>query len=125
MKKLFLSLLFMMLSVASFSQVFVKKYTSVISEKAGVLGDWEDTSVTVVFNEKETGNIVFYYTDGATKRLHQIGDVTKDKTKLGETYQIISCIDDKDGSEVAVQLFDDDTALRVLFGKGYFVEFHR
>ena len=118
MKKLFLS-------VASFSQVFVKKYTSVISEKAGVIGKWQDTSLTVVFNEKGTGDIVFYYTNESTKRFHQVGDVKEDKTKSGEPYQLIVCIDDEDGTKVAIQLFDDDTALRILISDGYFVEFHK
>ena len=125
MKKLFLSVLFLMLSVASFSQVFVKKYTSVISEKAGVIGKWQDTSLTVVFNEKGTGDIVFYYTNESTKRFHQVGDVKEDKTKSGEPYQLIVCIDDEDGTKVAIQLFDDDTALRILISDGYFVEFHK
>jgi hypothetical protein len=125
MKKLFLSVLFLMLSVASFSQVFVKKYTSVISEKAGVIGKWQDTSLTVVFNEKGTGDIVFYYTNASTKRFHQVGDVKEDKTHSGEGYQIIMCIDDEDGTKVAVQLFDDDTTLRILISDGYFVEFHK
>jgi hypothetical protein len=125
MKKLFLSLLFMMLSVASFSQVFVKKYTSVISEKAGVLGDWQKTDVTVVFNEKDTRDIVFYYSDGALKRFHQIGNSTEDKTTAGESYQFIICIDDNNGSKVGIQLFDDDTTLRVIIDDGYYVEFHR
>ena len=125
MKKLFLSLLFTMLSVASFSQTFVKKYTSVIAKKAGVVGEWQDTSLTVVFNEKETGDIVFYYTNGSTKRFHQGGDVTQDKTKSGEGYQLIMCIDDEDGTKVGLQLFDDDTTLRVLISEGYMVEFHK
>jgi hypothetical protein len=125
MKKLILSVLFLMISVSSFSQAFVKKYTSVIFEKAGVLGEWQDASLTVVFNEKETGDIVFYYKDGSVKRFHQVGDVEKNKTKSGESYQLIMCIDNEDGSQVAIQLFDDDTALRVLIADGYFVEFHK
>ena len=125
MKKLILSVLFMMLSVASFSQTFVKKYTSVISEKAGVLGKWETTSMTVVFNESVTKDIVFYYSDGSQKRFHQVGDVEEDKTVSGNPYQIITCIDNNDGSQIAIQLFDDDTTLRVIIGKGYYVEFHR
>jgi uncharacterized protein YdbL (DUF1318 family) len=125
MKKLFLSLLFMMLSVASFSQTFVKKYTSVIAKKAGVVGEWQDTSLTVVFNEKETGDIVFYYTNGSNKRFHQVGDVKEDKTNSGEGYQLIMCIDDEDGTKVGLQLFDDDTTLRVLISEGYMVEFHK
>ena len=125
MKKLFLSVLFLMFSVASFSQTFVKKYTSVIAKKAGVVGEWQDTSLTVVFNEKGTGDIVFYYTNASVKRFHQVGDVKEDKTNSGEGYQLIMCIDDEDGTKVGVQLFDDDTTLRVLISEGYMVEFHK
>lgn len=124
MKKLLLSSLFLMLSLASFSQTFVKKYTDVINEKNGVLGDWEKIQLTVVFNEKETGDIVFYYSNGNSKRFHQIGDVKEDKTKSGSPYQLITCIDNKDGAQVALQLFDNET-LRVLIADGYYAEFHK
>jgi hypothetical protein len=125
MKKLFLALLFLTLSVASFSQTFVKKYTAVISEEAGVIGNWKETSLTVVFNEKETGDIVFYYDNGSIRRFHQVGGVTEDKTVTGEAYQIIICIDNEDGNKVGIQLFDDDTTLRILVSKGNYVEFHK
>jgi len=125
MKKLFLSALFLTFSVASFSQTFVNKYTSVISEKAGVLGKWRDTSLTVVFNEKETGDIVFYYTGSNTKRFHQVGDVTEDKTTSGENYQLIIGIDDEDGNKVAIQLFDSNSTLRILISNGDYIEFHK
>ena len=125
MKKLFLSVLFLMLSVVSYSQTFVNKYTSVISVKANVLGEWKGTSLTVVFNEKETSDIVFYYTGSNTKRFHQVGDVKEDKTNAGENYQIITCIDDEDGNKVSVQLFDDNSTLRILIAEGYYVEFHK
>jgi hypothetical protein len=125
MKKLILSVLFLMLSLASFSQTFVKKYTSAIAEKAGVLGEWQDVSITVVFNEQKTGDIVFYYPNGTTKRFHQIGDVETNKTTSGEGYQIIYCIDNSDGKDVAIQLFDSNQTLRILLTKGYSVEFHR
>jgi hypothetical protein len=125
MKKLFLTLLFLMFSLTSFSQTFVKKYTSAIAEKAGVLEDWKEVSITVVFNEEDTGDIVFYYSNGNTKRFHQIGDVEKGKTKAGENYQIIYCIDNADAKKVAIQLFDEDSTLRILISEGYSVEFHR
>lgn len=125
MKKLFLSALLLMLSVVSFSQTFVNKYNSVIGEKAGVMGKWETISITVVFNEKDTGDIVFYYANGNVKRFHQVGDVTKDKTKSGDSYQIIICIDDEDGKKVALQLFDEDSTLRILISDGYYAEFHK
>lgn len=125
MKKLFLPVLFLMLSVVSFSQTFVNKYNSVIAEKSGVMGNWETISITVVFNEKDTGDIVFYYANGNVKRLHQVGDVTKNKTKSGDDYQIIICIDDEDGKKVALQLFDENSTLRILISDGDYAEFHK
>ena len=125
MKKLILSLLFLTFSITSFSQTFVKKYTSVIKKVNGVLSEWQNTSLTVVFNEKETGDIVFYYSDGSAKRFHQVSNVEKDKTKSGEEYQMINCIDSKDGFEVSIILFDDSSTLRVFLGDNSFVEFHK
>lgn len=125
MKKLFLSVLFLMISLVSFSQTFVEKYNSAISKKADVFGDWQDVSLTVVFNEKETGDIVFYYSNGTTRRFHRIGEVEKGKTTSGESYQIISCIDNEDGVELALQLFDNTSTLRLILEKGYFIEFHK
>ena len=114
-----------MYNIKWYQQTFVKKYTSVITEKAGVLGEWKDASLTVVFNEVNTDDIVFYYSDGSVKRFHQVGDVKEDKTNSGEGYQLIMCIDDEDGTKVGLQLFDDDTTLRVLISEGYMVEFHK
>ena len=125
MKKLILSVLFLMFSVASFSQTFVKKYTSAISETSKGLGDWKDVSLTVVFNEKDTGDIVFYFADGYVRRFHQIANSIEDKTTSGQGYQLVMCLDSEDGRKLAIQLFDSDTALRVLISKDTYVEFHR
>jgi hypothetical protein len=125
MKKLFLSVLFLMLSAVSFSQTFVKKYTSFICEEADVLGEWKETTLTVVFNEAETGDIVFYYDNGVVKRFLQIGSVNTDKNKANEGYQIIMCVDSDNGRTVAIQLFDEDDTLRAIVDKGYYIEFHK
>lgn len=125
MKKQILLVLFLISFFTSFSQTFVEKYTTSISKKEGVFGEWKNTNVTVVFNEKETGDIVFYYDIGTSKRFYQIGDVSKDITISKETYQIIMAIDSEDGTKVAIQLFDNNTTLRVLIAEGYFVEFHK
>lgn len=123
MKKLLLGAL-LLLSTLMFSQeTFVKKYTSMISKKDGVLQPWEKVDVTVVFNPKKVRDIVIYYSTGNTLTLHQVGGATNGKTEDGIGYQIVSCID-QDGESVAVQLFDDDTCMRVLIAKGYMVEFH-
>ena len=126
MKKLILTILFLAFSSIMLSQTFVKKYTSVISEKAGVVGKWEETSLTVVFYDSQSQDIVFYYmANNSTKRFHQISTVIEGKTESEEGYQMMVCIDDEDGTKVAIQLFNDDTTLRVLISEGYFVEFHK
>lgn len=88
------------------------------------MGEWKTVSITVVFNEKDTDDVVFYYADGTTKRFHKIGGVEKDKTYSGDEFQIIECIEATEGYKVAIQYFDD-TTLRVLLGNGSFVELHR
>ena len=124
MKRLLLGAL-LLLSITMFSQeTFVKKYTSMISKKEGVLQPWQDTDVTVVFNPKKVRDIVIYYSTGNTLTLHQVGSTTQGKTEDGVGYQFVECID-QDGEEVGIQLFDDDTCMRVLIAKGYMVEFHK
>lgn len=123
MKKLLLGAL-LLLSMCTFAQeTFVKKYTSMISKKDGVLQPWEKTDITVVFNPNGVRDIVIYYTNGESLTLHQITGTTEGKTKSGDGYQIVRCID-QDGGKLAVQLFDDDTCMRILIAEGYFVEFH-
>lgn len=121
MKKLLLALLF---SASMFSQkTFVKKYTSYISESNGVMQPWVYSGVTVVFNANNTNDVVFYYPNNTKRTLHQVGDVEEDKTTGGQKYQIITCVDE-DGTELALQLFDNNTTMRILIAKGYYIEFH-
>lgn len=124
MKKLLLGAL-LLLSMCTFAQeAFVRKYTSLISVSNNVRGEWQDTDVTVVFNPGGVEDIMFYYPNGFTRTFHQISSTKKDKTEDGETYQIVECLD-RSGDKVAIQLFDDDTSLRVIVEKGWFIEFHR
>lgn len=123
MKKLFLGAL-ILLSATMFSQeTFIRKYTSYVSESKGVKQPWIQSGVTVVFNANKTSDIVFYYPNNTKRIVHQVGDVKEDKTKGGDKYQIITVIDE-DGTEMAIQLFDDGTALRILIAEGYYIEFH-
>ena len=125
MKKLLLGALLLLLSISAFSQEgFVKKYTSMISVTNNVKGEWQDTDITVAFNPRGVTDIVFYYPNGFTRRFHQIANPEKDKTANGDTYQIVQCLDES-GDQVAIQLFDDDTCLRIIIDKGWYVEFHR
>lgn len=124
MKKLLLGAL-LLLSTAMFCQdTFVKKYTAYISREKGVLQPWVKSDVTVVFNANSVRDIVIYYLSGKTRTLHQITGITNGKTTNGEGYQVFDCID-QDGAKVTLQLFDDDTCLRVNIAEGYSIEYHK
>ena len=126
MKKLLLGALLLLSSFTCFAQdTFVKKYTSMVTKEKGVLQPWQTADITVVFNPNGVRDVVIYFSNGSKKVLHQVGSVTQGKTKNNEPYQFVQCIDDEDGMKVAVQLFDDDTCLRIIIGDGYYVEFHK
>jgi len=125
MKKLLLITLFLLSSVICLAQeTFVKKYTSSIAVNNNVKGEWQSADITVVFNANGVRDIVFYYPNGNTRTFHQIVGMTKDVTTNGDAYQIVEGLDES-GDRVAIQLFDDDTCLRVIIAKGYYVEFHK
>ena len=122
MKKLLIITAFLMFTLTSISQkTFVKKYTSYITvnTETKTKSAWEDLDLTVVFNEKETDNIVMYYPD-RVKKLYKVGVVENGKTTDGDSYQAIECIDDE-GDKVYLQLFQD--GLRLLI-TGAYIEFH-
>ena len=120
MKNLLILLMFLSVDLCFSQDTFVRKYTSYITKIDDKLSDWEDTDLTVVFNEKNTNNVVFYYPD-KVKTFYKIGTVEKDKTKSGEEYQLIECLDDE-GVKLSLQLFAD--ALRLIVNGGY-IEFHK
>ena len=125
MKKLLLGALLLLSSFVCFAQdTFVKKYTSMIAISNNVKGEWQSADITVVFNADDVRDIVFYYPNGNTRTFHQIVGMTKDVTTNGDAYQIVECLDES-GDRVAIQLFEDDTCLRVIVAKGYYVEFHK
>lgn len=125
MKKLLLGALLLLSSFMCIAQeAFVKKYTSMISVSNNVRGEWKSTDITVVFNPKGVTDIVFYYPNGSIRTFHQITSPEKDKTTNGDEYQIVQCLDES-GDQVAIQLFDDDTCLRIIIDKGWFIEFHK
>ena len=123
MKKLFLGILLLLVTSVFSQETFVKKYTSMISKKDGILQPWEKVDITVVFNPKGVRDIVIYYSSENTLTLHQIGSAKEGKTNTGEGYQLVDCID-QDGEKLAIQLFDDDTCFRILVAEGYMIEFH-
>lgn len=125
MRKLLLGCLLLFSSFICVAQgTFVRKYTSLIAVKNNIKDEWIKADITVVFNPKGIADIVFYYPNGITKRFHQINNPKKDKTTNGDEYQIVQCLNES-GEEMAIQLFDDDTCLRVIVAEGYYVEFHK
>lgn len=101
-------------------ETFVQKYTSYVTKFDDKLSEWSDIDLTVVFNEKNTNNVVLYYPD-RTKTLYKIGNKDTNKTNDGEEYQIIECIDEE-GNKLSLQLFSD--AMRIIIVGGY-IEFHK
>jgi len=125
MKKILLGTLLLLSSFICIAQdTFVKKYTSLITINNNVKGEWQSADITVLFNANGVRDIVFYYPNGNTRTFHQIVTMTKNTTTNGDAYQIIECLDES-GDRVAIQLFEDDTCLRVIVAKGYYVEFHK
>jgi hypothetical protein len=124
MKKLLLGALLTLSITVSAQDTFVKKYNSYITKEKGVLQPWVESEITVVFNSDNVKDIVIYYTSGKIKRLHQITSAKNGKTLNGDGFQIIECVD-SDGVSITLQLFDDDTCLRLIIFEGYLIEFHK
>ena len=122
MKRTFI-LATLMLSMASFAQnTFVHKYTYYYTKQNGVVDDGKKTDVTIVFNEKNTGNIVMYF--GTTKKvLYKTGELEKNESTGGYKYQYIECVDDE-GKSIGFQFFDDSGTVRLIYSDG-FLEFHQ
>jgi hypothetical protein len=124
MKKLLLGAL-LLLSTTVFAQdTFVKKYTSFIIKENDVLKPWVSAETTVVFNPNHVRDVIFYYSDSTSRTFHQITEVTTGTTESGEAYQVVHCIGE-DGIEMTLQLFDDDSTLRIIVSAGNSIEFHR
>ena len=124
MKKLLIFSL-LLLSMCTFAQdTFVKKYTSFIIKEDDVLKPWVNSETTVVFNPNHIKDVIFYYSDSTNRTFHQISEVTTGTTESGEGYQVVHCISE-DGIEMTLQLFDDDSTLRVIVSAGNSIEFHR
>ena len=114
MKNLILIILFIFsVNKLNAQDTFVKKYTSFVTKDDKGISDWKTVSLTVVYNEKVTNDVVMYYPN-KTKRLYKIGNIEEGETNNGEEYQLIKCIDDE-GVEIRLQLFDD--SLRLFIGQ--------
>lgn len=113
----------MLCATISFAQnTFVHKYTYFYTKENGVVDEGKKGDVTIVFNEKDTGNIVLYY-GSKRKVLYKTGELEKNQTDGGYKYQYIDCIDDE-GKNIGFQFFDDTGTVRLIYSDGY-LEFHK
>jgi len=122
MRKILLLIALLLCSVISLAQnTFVRKYTFYYTKQNGVVYEGKKTDVTVVFNEKNTGNIVLYF--GTKKKtLYKTGELENNQSEGGYKYQYIDCVDE-DGKNIGFQFFDDSGTMRLIYSDG-FLEFH-
>lgn len=118
-------MMLLLVIATSYSQdTFVKKYTSMISTKNYKESKNEEINLTVVFNSDKKKGVKFYFEDGKIKSFTQIGKIEKGFTENGTRYQLMLAIDNENGYEVGIQLFDDVNALRILISDGYNIEYY-
>jgi len=113
-------LLIISIALSSFfcsaQKTFVEKYTSYVTNVNNKTSEPKIGTVTIIFNDSDTTDIVVYATD-SPKRFFRTGDIIKGKSNGGHDYQVVTCIDSETGKEVQIQLFDD--ACRIFMGLDY------
>lgn len=122
MKRLLLAALLLFSFLASAQDAFVRRYTKMYSSNP------EKTStcnITVVYNSVETdADIVIYLSEGKIFKLYR----TEKEVKIGYNqdgikYQLVFCVDE-DGNRMGMQIFDDDSTLRLLYPNNGYIEFY-
>ena len=116
MKKIYLTIAMLLLSIAFYSQTtFVRKYTHYITNINDIESEQKDGEITIIFNYKETNDIKIFLAD-KERMFYRSGELEKGKTKKGSEYQLVPFVD-KDGEEVYIQIFEENT--RILYNNGY------
>ena len=115
-KKLFIISIALISILCSAQKTFVEKYTSYVTNVNNKISEAKYATVTVIFNDGDTTDIIVYATD-EPKRFYRTGKITKGKSTSGYEYQLVNCIDSETGKEVQIQLFDD--ACRIFMGLDY------
>lgn len=123
MKKTIIIIILLICNLNFAQSTFTKKYNTMYTKLDYKIQEPIKGDVTIVFNEKNTDDIVIYHKDGNIIRLHVISSVEEGKNDDGLKYQLIKCIDAENGKTMLLQLFEDST-LRVLIDKGYSIEFY-
>ena len=116
MKKTLFIISFAFTSLFSNAQTFVEKYNSYVTNVKDKISEPKFATITVIFNDGDTTDIVVYATD-EPKRFYRTGNITKGKSNGGYDYQLVNCIDSQSGKEIQIQLFDD--ACRIFMGTDY------
>lgn len=121
MKKLIFTAITMLFCqyIAHAQVPFINDYSQFFTSINGVVGETKDLSISVVFNEKDTNNIIIYGLE-EIKRFHVIS-IEEGKTDDGSKYQLMNCIEIARGEERLIQLFDE--ALRIFIKEDY-IEYH-
>jgi len=123
MKRIYLTIATLLLSIAFYGQTtFVRKYTHYVSNVNDVKSEQRLGEVTIIFNYKGTNDIKMFVGD-KERMFYRSGELEEGKTKNGTSYQIVPCVD-KDGEEVYIQVFDDNTRVLYNNGKDYFEYFN-
>jgi hypothetical protein len=109
MKKLLLTLT-LLISMMMSSQTFTKNYDRFIKKdnKTIVMGELEETNITVVFSGNDKGDIIILDNTGLdlrVERYYKTGKIYEGTSKDGFKYRYIETRDEKD-EKVIMQLFD-------------------
>lgn len=115
MKKIYLTIAMLLLSISFYAQTtFVRKYTHYVTNINDVESQEKDGEITIIFNYKGTNDIKIFLGD-KERMFYRSGELEKGETKNGSEYQVVPCVD-KDGEEVHIQVFDENT--RILYNNG-------
>lgn len=122
MKKLLLFTFLLFSLVSTAQDAFVRKYTKMYSNKPEKKSE---CNVNVVFNSEQTdADIIMYFLGGKTFKFYRTQNkIEKGIDKNGESYQLIFCINEE-GLKLGLQLYDDDSTLRIIFSDGSIIEFY-
>lgn len=124
MKHLITTALLLLCISAQSQTMFSRNYTSEITCENGIRRERQPTDVTVVYNYNNTAKVYVLYPNGVSASFYPQSYTKSGETVNGDTWQAVECVDEA-GNNVLLQLFDDDTCLRIIVALGYYVEFYR
>jgi hypothetical protein len=124
MKKIMIMVMLFLGTMIYAQDSFVKTYSKCVVKNNDVEEPAYDTEVTVVFNYEGEKIIKFYYPNDKVFKFRQVSGVDEGKTVGGYKYQLIKAVEIATAKEVLIQLFDDDSTLRVIISEGNTIELY-